>query len=197
MATLDLTPVFNPTGKDEKQYRKIWFGDSSNIIQLNEVKYDWASSLYQLMRDQFWVPQRVDLTPDVNDYKNLSKDEKTAYDGILSYLIFLDSVQTCNVPHFTIRVTAPEVRLCLGEQISQEQLHSFSYQTMLEAIVESNKRNAIYDFWRTDRVLHTRCQLIAKYYQDFVDDPTLEKYFVALIADFLLEGLYFYNGLVK
>ncbi|MGK7928546.1 MAG: ribonucleotide-diphosphate reductase subunit beta, partial [Spirulina sp.] len=33
-------------------------------------------------------------------------------------------------------------------------------------------------------------------YQQYIDDPTPENYFIALMADFILEGLYFYNGFI-
>ena len=66
---------------------------------------------------------------------------------------------------------------------------------MIETIIPSDKRDAVYEFWRTDKILKERCEYIATLYQNYVDNPTKENYFVALMADYLLEGLYFYNGL--
>jgi ribonucleoside-diphosphate reductase beta chain len=66
---------------------------------------------------------------------------------------------------------------------------------MIETIIPPERRTAVYEFWRTDRVLKERCEFIAGLYQQYVDNPTQENYFIALMADFLLEGLYFYNGL--
>ena len=70
-----------------------------------------------------------------------------AFDGILSYLTFLDSVQTCNVPHIKNSVTAPEISLCMAEQISQEAMHNQSYQYIIETIVPSDRRSQVYEFW--------------------------------------------------
>ncbi|MDF2207978.1 MAG: ribonucleotide-diphosphate reductase subunit beta [Arthrospira platensis PCC 7345] len=136
------------------------------------------------------------MTQDVVDYTNLTPDERTAFDGILSYLTFLDSIQTCNIPYIKNSVTAPEVSLCMAEQISQEGMHNQSYQYMIETIIPSERRNYVYDFWRTDKVLRDRCEFIAGLYQQYVDDPTPENYFVSLMADYLLEGMYFYNGFI-
>ncbi len=83
----------------------------------------------------------------------------------------------------------------MAEQISQEGMHNQSYQYMIETIIPSDKRDAVYEFWRTDKILKERCEYIATLYQNYVDNPTQENYFVALMADYLLEGLYFYNGL--
>jgi ribonucleoside-diphosphate reductase beta chain len=64
----------------------------------------------------------------------------------------------------------------------------------LESIVPTEKRNIIYDFWRTDTLLFERCEFISSMYQKFVDTSTEESYFEALMANFILEGLYFYSG---
>jgi ribonucleoside-diphosphate reductase beta chain len=188
------TPIFNPTGNDSIENRTIWFGETTNLMQLNDVRYNWAIQLYNQMRENFWIPQKWDLTPDVTTYAELTIHERRAYDGILSYLTFLDSVQTCNIPHLKSVVTAPEISLCMAEQISQEGLHNHAYQYMIESIIPSDRRNDVYDFWRTDKVLLERCTFIAEIYQKYIDEPTKENYFIALLADYLLEGLYFYNG---
>ena len=93
-------------------------------------------------------------------------------------------------------VTAPEISLCMAEQISQEAMHNQSYQYIIETIIPPERRNTVYDFWRTDKVLKDRCEFIARMYQSYVSNPTTENYFVAIVADYLLEGLYFYNGFI-
>jgi ribonucleoside-diphosphate reductase beta chain len=82
----------------------------------------------------------------------------------------------------------------MAEQISQEGMHNQSYQYMIETIVPPDRRSNVYDFWRTDTVLRDRCKFIAGMYQAYIDNPTQENYFTALVADYLLESLYFYNG---
>ncbi len=198
MATATMKPnrIFNPSGNDDVAHRSIWFGDTTNLMQLNDVRYNWAIGLYKQMRENFWIPEKIDITQDVTDYGNLTPDERRAFDGILSYLTFLDSIQTCNIPHLKACVTAPEVALCMAEQTSQEAMHNQSYQYMIETIIPSDRRDEVYDFWRTDRILLERCQYIAGLYQAYVDAPTAANYFTALVADYLLEGLYFYNGFI-
>ena len=189
------TPVFNPEGDDTKEHRLVWHGNTTNLMNLNNVRYDWAFSLWQQMRSNFWIANKIDLISDVTDYKDLTNDERRAFNGILSYLTFLDSVQACNIPHLKLPITAPELNSCFGEQLAQELEHNRSYQVMIETLVPTEKeRNDVYDFWRTDTVLLDRCENIAKLYQNYIDVPTVENYYIALVADYLLEGLYFYNG---
>jgi ribonucleoside-diphosphate reductase beta chain len=193
---MPLTPIFNPRGDDRIENRTVWFGNTTNLMQLNDVRYSWAIALYQQMRENFWIPQKLDITQDVTDYWNLTNDERRAFEGILSYLTFLDSVQTCNIPHLKSSITAPEISLCMAEQISQEGMHNHAYQYMIEIIIPSDKRDQVYDFWRTDKVLSARCEFIAGFYQKYIDNPTKDNYFIALLSDYLLEGLYFYNGFI-
>jgi ribonucleoside-diphosphate reductase beta chain len=96
---MPINPIFNPDGNDHVENRSIWFGDTTNLMQLNDVRYPWAVGLYKQMRENFWVPEKLDITQDVVDYGNLTTDERRAFDGILSYLTFLDSIQTFNIPH--------------------------------------------------------------------------------------------------
>ncbi|MBI5345897.1 MAG: ribonucleotide-diphosphate reductase subunit beta [Chlamydiae bacterium] len=188
--------LFNPFGNDSIQERKVIQGNTTNIFNLNNVKYNWANKLYRSMMENFWIPEKVDLTSDINDYKNLTTDEKKAFDGILSFLIFLDSVQTNNVPHISDYITAPEINLILAIQTYQEAIHSQSYQYIIETILPKETRNYIYDFWKDDEVLFTRNKYIAEIFQQFLDSPSTANFKRVLIANYLLEGLYFYNGFV-
>lgn len=186
--------LFNPQGQDAKEYREIFGGNSTNIINLSETKFNWAKGIWRQMREQFWIAEKVDVTQDVVDYNNLLEQERKAYNGILSYLTFLDSIQVNNLAIVSRYTTAPEVKACLSEQISQETLHSQSYSYIIESILPPNEANKIYDFWREDKILYDRCETIAKYYQLAADNPTEENFFYSLIGDYLLEGIYFFNG---
>lgn len=188
--------IFNPSGDDSVNSRQMWFGDTTNLMQLNDVKYTWAVSLYSQLRENFWIPQKLDITQDVNDYKSLTHSERRSFDGILSYLTFLDSIQTCNLPHLKNAITAPEVSICMVEQLSQEAMHNASYQYMIETIVPTDRRNSVYDFWRKDKILANRCNYIAGQYQAYLDNPSGETYFLSFLADYILESLLFYNGFI-
>ena len=186
--------LFNPAGDDSLETRRIIGGNSTNIFNLNNVRYQWANRMYRNMMANFWIPEKTDLSSDLEPYKHLTIEERQAYDGILSFLIFLDSIQTNNLSNINDYITAPEVNLLLAIQQYQEAIHSQSYQYTVESIIPADRRNSIYDKWRTDKVLFERNKYIAQIYQDFIDEPTQEHFYRAIIANYLLEGLYFYNG---
>ena len=186
--------LFNPEGTDDLKGRKVIGGETTNLFNLNNVKYSWANRLYRNMMENFWIPEKVDLTMDVLDYQKLTKQERRAYDGVLSFLVFLDSIQTNNVPKISEYITAPEINLVLTIQTYQEAIHSQSYAYTIETIIPVEKRNEIYEFWRDDKTLFERIKFIAKAYQDFHDDDSKKNFLKAIIADYLLEAVYFYNG---
>ena len=115
--------IFNATGDDSIENRTIIKGNPTGLFNLNAVKYNWAKKMYQVMIGNFWVPEKISgLNDDAIMYKNLKEEEKTAYRGMLSFLTFLDSLQTVNLPNFADYITSPEVNLILSIQSFQELL---------------------------------------------------------------------------
>ena len=186
--------LFNIEGNDDVLQRKMIAGNVTNLFNLNNVKYQWANKLYRLMMENFWIPEKVSLYDDKRCYDELTPSEQNAYDGILSFLVFLDSIQTNNLPNISDYITAPEVNLILAIQTYQEAVHSQSYAYIIESIIPAEKRATIYDRWREDKVLLERNKYIAEIYQKFVDDRNDVNFARVLVANFLLEGLCFYNG---
>ncbi len=195
MAEMKANLIFNPEGNDDVASRTIIKGNSTGLFQLNATKYNWAKNLYQVMVGNFWLPEKVSgLWEDAVQLKNLSEEEQRAYKGILSFLIFLDSIQTVNLPNFNDYITAPEVNLILSIQAYQEAIHSQSYAVILETVVDSQDRDDIYYFWKNDKHLLERNEFIGNIYQEFVDNPNDKNFFRGVIGNFLLESIYFYNG---
>ena len=124
----------------------------------------------------------------------ISEEERTAYDKILSFLIFLDSIQTANLGNINNYITASEVNLCLTIQSFQEAVHSQSYSYMLDSICSPEKRNEILYQWKDDEILLNRNKFIGDLYNQFIDNPTETNLLKALMANYILEGIYFYSG---
>lgn len=194
--SFDKNLIFNPEGNDDTSIRTIIKASTTGIFNLNDVRYPWAKAMYPVMIGNFWIPEKVSgLKDDQKDFaNNLTPEEQRAYKWILSFLIFLDSIQTVNLPNFSDYITSPEVNLLLAIQAYQEAIHSQSYATILETVVSAEERKDIYYFWRSDTILLKRNAYIGKIYQDFIDEPSDANFFRGIVANFLLESLYFYNG---
>lgn len=194
MDSLKRRPLFNPEGDVEVQKRKIIGGNTTNLNDFNHMKYGWVSSWYRQAMNNFWIPEEINLSVDVKDYKMLPKAERRAYDKILSFLIFLDSIQTANLPNISEYITANEVNLCLSIQAFQEAVHSQSYSYMLDTICEPQERNDVLYQWKEDTHLLKRNEFIGNLYNAFQEEKSPRMLIRTIVANYILEGIYFYSG---
>ncbi len=185
--------IYNPDSIENVNDRKVFGGDPTGIFELNNIKYQWAYNLWEMMLNNTWFPKEVDMTRDVNDYKNLTDAEKIAYDKALSQLIFMDSLQTNNlIDNVNPYITSPEINLILVRQSFEEALHSQSYAVMVDSI--STNSEEIYELWRRDMMLKGKNDAIAAVYQELAANPSEHNFVKACFANQILEGIYFYSG---
>ncbi|MDD5400515.1 MAG: ribonucleotide-diphosphate reductase subunit beta [Sulfurimonas sp.] len=185
--------IYNPQSNENVNERRIFGGNPTGIFELNDIKYQWAYNLWEMMLNNTWFPKEVDMTRDVSDYKHITEMEKDAYDKALSQLIFMDSLQTNNImDNINPYVTAPEINLILVRQAYEEALHSQSYAVMVDSISVNSKE--IYDLWRRDMMLKSKNDAIAKVYEELSKNPTEHNFVKACFANQILEGIYFYSG---
>ncbi len=94
MEMLAKKPLFNPDGDTDVRLRRMIGGNTTNLNDFNNMRYSWVSGWYRQAMNNFWIPEEISLAQDVKDYPRLDAAERTAYDKILSFLVFLDSIQT-------------------------------------------------------------------------------------------------------
>jgi len=183
--------IFNPEGDREVDKRRIVGGNPTNIIELNNVKYRWAYDLYRTMGiSNFWIPDEIAMMEDKKQYESLlSPYEKRAYELVLSFLIALDSFQVDMLKEFGRYFTAPEVVMSVTAQEFQESIHAYSYQYILESVVDPVKADEVYNYWREDEKLLERNSVIAEVYNNFIEKPTEENFIKAVFGNYVLESL--------
>ncbi len=186
--------LFNEDGDVELTKRRMINGNTTNLNDFNNIKYTWVSDWYRTAMNNFWIPEEINMTQDIKDYRLLDEHEKDAYDKVLSFLIFLDSIQTANLPNIGDYTTANEVNLCLTIQAFQEAVHSQSYSYILDTIASPEERTDILYQWRDDEHLLERNKFIGDIYNAFVENPNKETYMKTVIGNYILEGIYFYSG---
>lgn len=186
--------LFNPNGETSVLHRRMIGGNTTNLNDFNNMKYTWVSSWYRQAMNNFWIPEEINLGADKKDYPKLPAPERRAYDKILSFLIFLDSIQTANLPNISSYITANEVNLCLSIQAFQEAVHSQSYSYMLDTICDPQDRDKVLYQWKDDEHLLARNEFIGNLYNEFQEKQDKKTLVRTLIANFILEGIYFYSG---
>ncbi len=194
MEPLQKKPLFNPTGSIEVRERRLIGGNTTNLNDFNNLKYPWVSDWYRQAMNNFWIPEEISMNADAKDYPKLSSAERTAYDKILSFLVFLDSIQTANLPCIGEYITANEINLCLTIQSFQECVHSQSYSYLLDSICNPTERNDILYQWKTDAHLLARNTFIGELYNEFQHKKDAATLLRVMVANYILEGIYFYSG---
>ncbi len=174
--------------------RSIFDGNSDHVLRLNDAEHKWAIQMYKQALESFWIPEKTDVTGDVNTYNELTSDEKEVYNQILSYLIFLDSSQQNILPIIANKISNPEIKSLISVHTTMEAIHSASYSYLVESLLPTDKRDDLYYYWKTNELVNTRCKQITDAYQEYLDKPTEENFALMLLGDFILEGIAFYAG---
>ena len=193
MIKLTKKPLFNPQGDTEVRLRRMIGGNTTNLNDFTQMRYTWVSDWYRQAMNNFWIPEEINLSQDKKDYPGLSPKERQAYDKILSFLVFLDSIQSANLPCISEYVTANEINLCLSIQAFQECVHSQSYSYMLDTICSPEKRNEILYQWKSDAHLLERTTFIGNLYNEFQEKQDAQTLLKVMMANYILEGVYFYT----
>ena len=186
--------IYNPSSDESLNDRRIFGGNPHGILNFTKAKYGWALHLWDMMEANTWFPKEVDTTKDIIDYnKRLTDSEKRMYDLVWSQLISMDSFQTNNLAdNINPYITAPEINALLARQAYEEANHSKSYAVMVEAICDNT--DLIYEMEKHDDVLRRKNDYISSVYEELAGDVTQEKLLLAMFANQILEGIYFYSG---
>ncbi|MCG4149596.1 ribonucleotide-diphosphate reductase subunit beta, partial [Campylobacter coli] len=186
--------IYNPSSNETLGDRKIFDGNPHGILNFTKAKYTWALKLWDLMEANTWFPKEVDTTKDALDYRcNLTVGEKRMYDLVWSQLISMDSFQTNNLAdNINPYITAPEINAVLARQAYEEANHSKSYAVMVEAICDNT--DLIYEMEKHDETLREKNDFISSIYEELAGDVDDNKLLLAMVANQILEGVYFYSG---
>jgi len=184
--------LYNPDGNDDLV--SIINGDTTNILNLRNVKYKWAYDIFDAIWANNWLPEKTPMSEDKSSLKQLTEHELKAYKTILSFLVFLDSLQTNNLPKISEYITAPDIVFVLTRQTFDEAIHSKSYGWIFNSLFTKKESNDIVYEFRTNPLLAKRNEIIASEYESFKNDTSDLGFLKVVVANYLLEGLYFYNG---
>lgn len=185
--------LYNPEGCDSLEETLI-DGNPSGLLNFNKSRYEWAGKLYKSMRDCFWTPESVNTSSESKNYATLNEDEKFAYDRTFAQISFLDSMIADSLAdNLNGFITNKIVNACLIEQSAQEVLHSKSYAVLLADTVDNS--DEVFELYKHDLTLNAKNTEVYKMFAELTDgEVTPEKIYYALVANQLLEGIFFQTG---
>lgn len=169
-------------------------GQSSNILNWDDVRFPWAYPKYKVMLANFWTPFEINMSKDIKQFQALNDIEKEAFLKIIGLLALLDSIQSDYASKAADYLTDSSLNALMIMLAQQEVIHNHSYSYVLSSIVPKKKQDEVFEFWRTEPTLQNRNDFITDGYRNFTQEPTVENFLKSIIYDVILEGLFFYSG---
>lgn len=169
-------------------------GQSSNILNWDDVRFSWAYPKYKKMLSNFWTPFEINMSQDLKQFPELSDDEKDAFLKIIGLLALLDSIQTDYAGKVADYLTDSSLNALMIILAQQEVIHNHSYSYILSTLVTKQKQDEVFDFWRTEPILQVRNDFVTDGYKAFAENPSIDNLLKSIVYDVILEGLFFYSG---
>jgi len=169
-------------------------GQSSGILNWNDIAYPHWYKMYKRLVGNYWQADEVNMSGDVKQFPQLSKEEQDAYLKIIGLLSTLDAPQTRTALLISLYATDPSVQSIMAVIAQQEAVHNESYSYVLSSVVSLGQQNESFELGRKDPVLLKRNENIIKHYNEFAENPTIENILKTLVYTSLLEGMFFYSG---
>ncbi|OMP66691.1 ribonucleotide-diphosphate reductase subunit beta [Domibacillus epiphyticus] len=169
-------------------------GRSSNVLNWDDVKFDWAYPKYKRMLGNFWTPFEINMGTDVKQFPNLTDAEREAFLKTIGLLALLDSIQTDYAGKVADYLTDSSLQALMIILAQQEVIHNHSYSYVLSSLVPKDEQDRVFDYWRSEPVLEKRNDFVMKGYESFAEKPTVENMLQSIVYDVILEGLFFYSG---
>lgn len=169
-------------------------GQSSNILNWDDVRYPWAYPKYKVMLSNFWTPFEINMSKDIKQFPELSAVEQESFLKIIGLLALLDSVQSDYASKVADYLTDSSLNALMIILAQQEVIHNHSYSYILSSIVSKPKQDEVFEYWRTEETLVKRNDFVTNGYKEFANDPSIENLLKSIIYDVILEGLFFYSG---
>lgn len=184
--------LYNPNG-DRPLEEKLLQGNPTGMLDFNRSRYGWAVDIYNQMEANTWFVQEVNTTDESKMYKTLTEAEKRMYDLVFSQLSFNDALQADNLAdNINGYITNKLAGACLLRQAWEEVNHSKSYAVLIQDVTGDSVK--VFDLYKDDEVLNRKNQQIADIYKGLAGDMTMERLVLAMVANQLLEGIYFISG---
>ncbi|WP_028785147.1 ribonucleotide-diphosphate reductase subunit beta [Thalassobacillus devorans] len=169
-------------------------GNSSNVLNWDDIRFPWAYPMYKNMLANFWIPNEINMSNDIRQWNTLTRQEQDTFKKIIGLLAFLDSIQTDYSSKIADYLTDSSLVALMQVLSFQEVVHNQSYSYVLSSLVDQQEQNNIFEYWKHDEVLIERNDFIIQGYQAFADKPSPETFLESLVYDVVLEGLFFYAG---
>ncbi len=123
-----------------RQHEPLLEQDNTRFTQL-PIKYPTLQEAYKQHESMFWTADEIDYQADVNDFENLTKDEKVFVEHVLAFFAGADGIVLENLlTNFITEVQASEARNFYAFQEMIENVHVLVYSLLIDKYIKDNER---------------------------------------------------------
>jgi len=151
------------------------------------IEYPRVWEEYKKQQASFWTAEEIDLSADLNDWKNLSEKEQYFIKHILAFFAASDGIVNENLGiKFCNEVQITEARAFYGFQIAMENIHSETYSLLIDTYIkDSAEKQYLFNAIQTIPVVQKKADWALKWIND--DNSFAER----LVAFACVEGILF------
>lgn len=152
------------------------------------IKHDDIWNMYKKAEASFWTAEEIDLASDLNDWNNLTKNERHFISNVLAFFAASDGIVNENLAaNFATEVTSPEARCFYGFQIAVENIHSETYSLLIDTYIkDSNEKDRLLNAINTVPCVQKKARWALKWC-----DKENASFAERLVAFSAVEGIFF------
>ena len=154
---------------------------------LYPIQYPDIYEMYKKARASYWQPEEITYSKDMNDWKNMSMNERVFISHILAFFAGSDAIVNENInANFESEICIPEAKAFYTFQSAIESVHSETYSIILDKFVDNKT-----DKKRYQEAIHTMPSVRRKADWCFKYMQRTEPFATRLVAFACVEGIYF------
>lgn len=157
-------------------------------INWNRIHDDTDVAVWNRLTSNFWLPEKVPLSNDMQSWATLTEEEKTLTMRVFTGLTLLDTVQaTVGAVSLIPDAITPHEEAVYTNIAFMESVHAKSYSSIFSTLASTKEIDAAFRWSVENPYLQRKAQIVMDYYHG--DDALKRK-----VASTLLESFLFYSG---
>lgn len=157
-------------------------------INWNRVEDDKDLEVWDRLTGNFWLPEKVPLSNDIQSWATLTEDEKLMTTRVFTGLTLLDTIQgTVGAVSLIPDALTPHEEAVYTNIAFMESVHAKSYSSIFSTLCSTREIDEAFRWSEENQHLQRKAEIILGYYRG--DDPLKRK-----IASVMLESFLFYSG---
>ncbi len=121
--------------------------ENPNRFVIFPIQHDDIWAFYKKTEASFWTAEEIDLSQDLTDWKNLTKDEQHFIKHVLAFFAASDGIVNENLAeNFVSEVQYTEAKFFYGFQIMMENIHSETYSLLIDTYInDPEEKNYLFN----------------------------------------------------